>query len=57
MEDRGRVLPETYIESYTTAGCISSDRVYTQRTGQFDWQRPDFLPWDYFPPLALYNQV
>jgi hypothetical protein len=57
MEDEGvQNLPQTSIGSYTTADCISSEDVYTWMTGgEFDEQRPNFLSWNYSPPL--YNQV
>ena len=49
-------LPQTSIESYTTDDCIFSSEVYTRMTGgEFDTQRPNFLSWNYSPPL--YNQV
>jgi hypothetical protein len=57
MEHGGR-LPQTSIEPYTAAECVSFDGVYTQslRIGEFDSPRPDFLSWNYFPPLYT-NQV
>jgi hypothetical protein len=48
-------LPQTSIEWYTTTECISSEGVYTQRIGEFNSQRQNFLSWNYFP--LLYNQV
>ena len=55
MED-GDVLLLTSIESYTTTGSdISSSEVHTQKVGEFDSQRLNFLSWNYVPPI--YNPV